>query len=166
MVFFRQIDPDFIANLSIHFISSLDIISGIKPGIYCIAHHLLLHFHLLRVLSELLQDLGYRGYVHVIIHLLHHGIDTFEGIDHALVDLGSRQSHGYRLQLARHRIVLGHLVSHPNHVLGHGFRGAVLILLRQLLNILEHLLLVVLQLYSLALDLADGAVHDALVLPC
>ena len=50
-------------------------------------YHFLLHIHLLRVLSKLLEDLLNSMDIHACIYFLHNIVDSFESINHSLTDL-------------------------------------------------------------------------------
>ena len=109
-----DIDSDLFANVLVDAVSLFFLITLVHGGVHRISHHFLLHFHLSRFFSELLQALTDRLDVHFGVHLAHHLVYTLEGIDHACIDLCSREPHRNSLQLGGHHIVLRYLISHSN----------------------------------------------------
>ena len=154
---------DLAEDLLVHIVSLL-ISVWIAHHFELVLHHLLLHAHFLGFHGELLHNVVHLGRVHRCVHARHDRVDALQRLDHLRVHLRGAQLRLYHTHLTRHCVVHVDLLAGPDEVLGHNLGGAVLILLRERLDLLERLGLLVLQLFLLSFDIPDRASDRPFVL--
>ena len=131
-----------------------------------VLHHLLLHTHFFGLHGELLHNVVHLCWVHRCVHARHDRVDTLQRLNHLSVHLRGAQLRLNHSHLTCHRVIHVDLLAGPDEVLAHNLGRAVLILLRERLDLLERLCLLVLQLLLLSFDLSDCTSDRPFVLLC
>ena len=149
-----HLHADFTEDLLVH-IFSLLVRVWISKHFELVLHHLLLHAHFLGLHRKLLHNVVHLCRVHRRVHARHDRVDALQRLNHLCVHLRGAQLRLNHSHLTRHRVVHVDLLAGPDEVLGHNLCGAVLILLRERLDLLERLGLLVLQLFLLSFDISD-----------
>ncbi len=123
-----------------------------------------MHLHFLRLLCEFPEHVSDLAHVHLLIDTSHYLVDSFQCVDHILVDCGGAQLHLYCFQLAAHDIILVDLLPSPDQIFRQDFSRTVLVLGGQCFYILQELFLLSDELFLFTVNGADCPLNLAFVL--
>ena len=162
LVFHVHFEADFAEDALVNVVGLVLHIRRVEH-VECVVHHVLLALGLCHLLGEVLDHVAYLGHVHVLVELLHDVGAALERARNRLLRLHGGDLHLHRRELRAHQQVLLTLLALASDVLGQDLGGGVLARGRELLNLSQSLLLLLLELVALALDLALGALERLLL---
>jgi hypothetical protein len=126
--FWIQSHPNFPQDLLVDFFCLLLGVACVHGHVHLIIHHFWVHFHFFRLLCEFSEHVSDLTHVHLLIDTSHYFIDSFQCVDHVLVDGRCAKLHLNRFKLAAHNVVLIDLLPCSHEIFRQNFCRAVLVL--------------------------------------
>ena len=164
-VHFRiQTHANFAQDLLVNFIGLPLYVAGVHCHVHLVIHHFWVHFHFLRLLCEFPKHISDLTHVHLLVDAGHYLVDSFQCIDHVLVDCSRAQLHFYCFQLAAHYIILVNLLPSPHEIFRHNFSRTVLVFGGQGFYILKKLFFLRYELFLFTVNSSDCPLNLAFVL--